>query len=101
MTLRHYAGHDSAPPATPDERQTLADLSIGEMLAILKIAGTFESARAADVLAEGSGGTLAPLREAFMRLTVRGLIRANGPKYALTMRGQFVGSALIASIEAA
>lgn len=97
--IQSYAGHDAAPPATPDERQTLADLSLGEMLAILQIAGTIEGRRAATLIGGDNGAVLQPNREAFMRITVRGLARVQGNGYMLTTRGQFVGTALIATIE--
>jgi hypothetical protein len=98
--IQPFPGHDQTLPAPElGRRVTLSDLTMGEMLAICSIAATPEARRAATILANGSDGVMAPNREAYMRIVTRGLARRDAAGYALTMRGQFLGAALIATIE--
>lgn len=80
-------------------RPAFADLTIGQMLAVLAIAGTAEARAAATILSVAAGGLIGPTREDYYTVAALGLARRDASGYALTFPGQMYGSAIVAATQ--
>ncbi len=94
----------AAAPAVPHAwtspamaRSTAGDLTIGQILAVLDIAGTIDAARAAGIILQATGGLIAATPQDRLTLVMRRLAWRNGEQLRLTLLGQLVGAAAIAA----
>lgn len=90
----------SAPPAwfpPAMAHAAVGDLTIGQILAVLEIAGTPEATQAAAIIVQEAAGLIQPMRQDLLSVVIRGLARRGAGGFALTLRGQLIGSAVIAA----